>query len=177
MTGNWPLDPTVIEPTAYTPTLNTTTESALPVPASICSIVTVTSFTTTISVPTTSNFTASAGSSTSEPTSKTFTINVPQRLGPWAGAEALAAQNKELHYLLNQACYQMKMDYALKKLMDKENEWLHKQLYTKKNKHNKKKRAGFARHMMSEENLIELAKEDWIAAMKLVWKEPVWKQQ
>lgn len=71
----------------------------------------------------------------------------------------------------------MKKDYALKKLMDKENEWLHKQLYTKKNKHNKKKRAGFARHMMSEENLIELAKEDWIAAMKLVWKEPVWKQQ
>ena len=30
---------------------------------------------------------------------------------------------------------------------------------------------------MSEENLIELVKEDWVAAMKLVWEEPVWKQQ
>ena len=71
----------------------------------------------------------------------------------------------------------MAKDYALKKLMDKENERLRKQLYTKKNKHNKKERAGFARHMTSEENLIELAKEDWVAAMKLVWKEPVWKQR
>ena len=71
----------------------------------------------------------------------------------------------------------MAKDYALKKLMDKENERLRKQLYTKKNKHNKKERAGFARHMTSKENLIELAKEDWVAMMKLVWKEPVWKQQ
>ena len=71
----------------------------------------------------------------------------------------------------------MVKDYALKKLMDKENEWLCKQLYTKKNKHNKKERAGFVRHMTSKENLIKLAKEDWVAAMKLVWKEPVWKQR
>ena len=71
----------------------------------------------------------------------------------------------------------MAKDYALKKLMDKENEWLRKQLYTKKNKHNEKERAGFVRHMTYEENLIESVKEDWVAAMKLVWKEPVWKQQ
>lgn len=201
-TGIWPLDPTVIEPAAYAPALNTTTESAQPVPALVPSFVTVnppnpftphpsamstpstptvsaTMTSLTTSCDTTSTPTASAGSSASQPTSEseTFTITVPRRLGPRAGAEALAAQNEELRYLLDQACYQMAKDYALKKLMDKENERLRKQLYTKKNKHNKKERAGFARHMTSEENLIELAKEDWVAAMKLVWKEPVWKQR
>ena len=71
----------------------------------------------------------------------------------------------------------MEKDYVLKKLMDKENEWWHKQLYTKQNKCDKKERACFTRHMTSDENLDILVKEDWAAAMKMVFKKPVWKAQ
>ena len=88
---------------------------------------------------------------------------------------------KELRYLLNQATYQMQKDYTLKRLMDKENERLHKQLFNKTNKPSKKQGSGFAQHMTSEENLDALAREAWAAAwaaaMKEIFKDAVFKQQ
>ena len=67
----------------------------------------------------------------------------------------------------------MQHDYALKQLMDNENGQLHKCLFNKERKPGKKLALGHARHMTNEENLMELAKMDWVAAMK----DPVWKDQ
>ena len=71
----------------------------------------------------------------------------------------------------------MQCDYALKQLMDNENGWLHKHLFNKEKKPGKKLALGCARHMTNEENLMELAKMDWVAVMKEVFKDPVWKDQ
>ena len=71
----------------------------------------------------------------------------------------------------------MQCDYALKQLMDNENGWLHKHLFNKEKKPGKKLASGCARHMTNEENLMELAKMDWVAVMKEVFKDPVWKDQ
>lgn len=105
----------------------------------------------------------------------TFKLTVPRRLGPLAGRTALTAQNEVLRYLLDQACYQMQKDYALKKLMDKENERLRKQLYNKKNTPKKKERTGLARHMTDEDNIIELLKDEWVACLKELVKCPRYK--
>ena len=47
----------------------------------------------------------------------------------------------------------------------------------RKKKTGKKLASGHARHMTNEENLMELAKMDWVAGMKEVFKDPVWKDQ
>ena len=71
----------------------------------------------------------------------------------------------------------MQCDYTLKQPMDNENGWLHKHLFNKEKKPGKKLASGCARHMTNEENLMELAKMDWVAVMKEVFKDPVWKDQ
>jgi len=71
----------------------------------------------------------------------------------------------------------MEKDFALKKLMDKENERLQKELYNQQNKPKKKMAMGFARHMTSEDSLIALAREEWSVAMREVFKSPVFKEQ
>jgi len=47
---------------------------------------------------------------------------MPDTLLSTASCDALMAQIAELQYLLDHSCFQMQRDYALKKLMDKENE-------------------------------------------------------
>ena len=71
----------------------------------------------------------------------------------------------------------MQKDFALKKLMDRENERLREQLHKKKTKPNKKERTGFARHMTSEENLEELIKAEWVLLMKELLKDPLVKER
>ena len=71
----------------------------------------------------------------------------------------------------------MQRDYTLKQLMDNKNGRLCKHLFNKEKKPGKKLALGCARHMTNEENLMELAKMDWVAAMKEVFKDPVWKDQ
>ena len=71
----------------------------------------------------------------------------------------------------------MQCDYALKQLMDNENGRLCKHLFNKGKKLGKKLASGCVRHMTNEENLMELAKMDWVAVMKEVLKDPVWKDQ
>jgi hypothetical protein len=85
------------------------------------------------------------------------------------------AQIAELRYLLDRSCFQMQRDYALKKLMDKENERLRKRLYEKTNKRTKKQTSGLSRHMTSEESLDALAREEWALAMKEVFKDRIFK--
>ncbi|KAJ8085457.1 hypothetical protein PM082_004273 [Marasmius tenuissimus] len=63
----------------------------------------------------------------------------------------------------------MQWDYAQKKLIDRESGWLRAQLFKKENKPKKKQMTAFARHMTSEEMLIELGKADWKEKMKAVF--------
>jgi hypothetical protein len=91
--------------------------------------------------------------------------------------DSLLAQNLQLRDLLDRACFQMQRDYALKKLMEKENERLRQRLFNKTNKPKKKLYSGNARHMTSDEVLEELAREDWQAAMKEVFKSEIFKQR
>ena len=95
---------------------------------------------------------------------------MPPELLPLATCEQMVTQNMELRFLLDRACFQMEKDYALKVLMDKENERLWKCLYDKSKKPSKKT-SGHAQHMTSEENLEALAREDWAAQMKEVFKD------
>ena len=179
-TGIWPIDPNVIEDDAFAPALNTTTEAAQPVPASIPECVVVVPSKAPTSTPDASPVVSVATTSSDGTTATdtvTFTIKVLKKLGPRATVEALRKQNDKLRYLLDQACYQMQKDHAFKKLMDSENERLRKQLYNRQNKPKKKQATGFARHMTSEENLVALAREEWQAAMKEVFKNPVFKER
>lgn len=196
-TGIWPLNPDVIEEDAFAPALNTTTQAAQPVAATIPDCVVVvpppanptadtslnsisTADTTPISSTTTATST-SAESSQTLPSSTgseiKFSIKLPRKLGSNATSASLRAQNEELRYLLDQACYQMEKDFALKKLMDKENERLRKELYNRQNKPKKRLATGFARHMTSEDSLIALAREEWSVAMREIFKSPVFKEQ
>lgn len=109
------------------------------------------------------------------PTAFKFEIVVPKRLHPQTRKELFVAQNEVLRYLLEQSCHQMEKDYALKKLMDNENERLRKKLFNKQHKPQKKERTGFARHMTSEKNLESLRLEDWAAVFKQMAKNLLYK--
>lgn len=180
-TGIWPLDPDAIEPSAFAPALNTTTQAAQPVPAMVPDFV-IATITPTPSAAQPLSATTSVASDNSTNSSVTtetteFKLVLPKRLGARATREAIIAQNDELRYLLDKARYQMEKDYALKKLMELENERLRKRLYNKSNKPGKRQKTGFARHMTSEENLEALARDVWVSAMKEIFKDPVFKQQ
>jgi hypothetical protein len=54
--------------------------------------------------------------------------------------------------------------------MDKENEHFHKILFKKSKKPTKKVSSGHPQHMTAKETLDELARADWAAAMKEVFK-------
>lgn len=77
---------------------------------------------------------------------------------------------------MDRACFQMQMDFALKVLMDKENERLRKRLFDKSKKPSKKT-SGHARHMTSDEMLDALARGEWASKMAEVFKQRVFKQR
>ncbi|KAJ3510357.1 hypothetical protein NLJ89_g4727 [Agrocybe chaxingu] len=86
-------------------------------------------------------------------------MGLPARPHPQASREEIAAENLELRKLLDKACWQMQRDYALKKLMDRENGRLRDQLYAKKAKPTNKylPESEDKRHLTSEESLQALA--------------------
>jgi hypothetical protein len=139
----WPFDQDAIEDDALAPALNTTTQSAQPVPTTIpdllVAIITpVANTSTSSSTSTTINMMATTPSLTTSPaTSTTSTLepkdvsdvevkyvmaNMPATLPVTASCDVLITQNVELQYLLDHCCFQMPRDFVLKKLMDKENE-------------------------------------------------------
>ncbi|KAF8874870.1 hypothetical protein CPB84DRAFT_1829297 [Gymnopilus junonius] len=79
--------------------------------------------------------------------------------------------------LLDKACFQMQRDYALKKLMDRENERLRQRLFNKENKVGKKPTTDYGRHLTSEENLQALALVEWKTAMKEVFASNAFKER
>lgn len=191
-TGICPLNRNAIEEDAFAPALNTTTQAAQPIPAALPDLlVPVSEGSTESPTPSTSVLSSSVQSTSSSSRTSTSSTrshpqnsdpeiqyvikNMPRELSARATREDYAAQNAELRYLVDRCRFQMERDYAVKKLMDKENERLRKQLFEKSKKHSKKLTSGQARHMTAEENMVILAKEDWAAAMKEVFREPVFK--
>lgn len=80
-TGIWPIDPNVIEDDAFAPALNTTTEAAQPVPASIPECVVVVPSKAPTSTPDASPVVSVATTSSDGTTATdtvTFTIKVPK---------------------------------------------------------------------------------------------------
>ena len=191
-TGIWPFDRDAIEDDAFAPALNTTTQSAQPIPTTIPDLlVAVTTPTVSASasaatpstpsistLPDSSAATSTASTPEAEDASdaevKYVMANMPVALLVTASRDALTAQNTELRYLLDRCCSQMQRDFALKKLMDKENERLRKQLFDKSHKPSKKQ-STLSRHMASEESLDALAREEWGSAMKIVFKDRIFK--
>jgi chromosome segregation ATPase len=83
-----------------------------------------------------------------------------------APRDDLVQENLVLRNIIDRCCYQMQRNYALKKLMENENENLRQRLFRKDNKGKKKQTNAYARHMTSTETLGVLAKEDWKGVMK-----------
>jgi hypothetical protein len=197
-TGIWPFNRNAIEHDAFAPALNTTTQAAPPVPTTLPDLLipepnsttpsatpsTVPSIVPSTTPPTTPDSTPIASAATSQSNGdaseadvevKYIMANFPAQLPIRASRDALLAQNAELRYLLDRSCIQMQRDYALRKLMDKENGRLRKRLYDKAHKPKKKLTSGLSRHMTSEETLDALARDEWASAMKEVFKEGVFK--
>jgi hypothetical protein len=59
-------------------------------------------------------------------------LELPPRCLSHASRKELQDENLKLRNLLDKTCFQMQRDYALKKLMDRENERLRQQLFNKK---------------------------------------------
>ncbi|KAF7975702.1 hypothetical protein HWV62_8649 [Athelia sp. TMB] len=98
---------------------------------------------------------------------------LPLLLSELASCAAFEAQNLKLRYLLDRACLQIEKNHVLKVLMYQENGRLCKKLFDKSKK-KRKKTMGYAHHMTSDEVLDALARDEWAAAMKEVFKERVW---
>jgi hypothetical protein len=121
-----------IEDDAFALAVNTITQSAQPVPATIRTL-TFLCKCTRIFIHKHNHkhpfsLTSSATSTTSIPEPedasevKYVMVNMPAALLVTASRDALMAQNAELRYLLDCYCFQMQRNFTLKKLMDKENE-------------------------------------------------------
>ena len=185
----WPINRHIIKQDAYAPALNTTMQASQPitavipdllVPMIVAPVMLLTSYKTPSDIISTPSSTTTPSTVQSTPSKfqneqdsniQYVLKNLPPKLPPFASQDALANQNAELHYLLDQSCYQMQCDYTLKKLMEKENGCLHKWLFDKSLKKKSKFTQGFAQHMTSEESLNALVKKEWAAGMKEVFKE------
>ena len=159
-TGIFPFNPDAIEADALAPALNTTTQSAQPIPArlpdllepvttaapiSVASTTTTSSSTALTSVASLSTTTQAEGQGMASDAEIRYILkHLPPELSGRASCEDHMAQNAKLRYLLDRCCYQMQRDFALKKLMDTENEWLRKRLFEKSKKHTKKLTSGLA---------------------------------
>jgi hypothetical protein len=69
----------------------------------------------------------------------------------------------------------MEHDYGQMVLMDRENGRIRGQLFNKSNKPKKKTTTSMARHMTSDENMLVLAREDWEAKMREIFKSDVFR--
>jgi hypothetical protein len=112
-----------------------------------------------------------------EPTNKQPTMMVLQDLPPIPSHRAtitsLRKENMQLRALLDGTISQISADHALKVLMEDENGSLRQQLFTKENLKGKKQKTinTHARHMTSEENMIETSRAEFHALFAPVVKE------
>ena len=185
-TGIWPYNPEVIEEAAFAPSLNTTTQAAQLVAAVLPDIlIPVIPLQVEDPIPLDKTLTVHGGEvipgtmfAVAEIDMSQFTLaGLPAKLPMSASRDALFAHVNVLRDLLDKAQYQMEVDYASRRLGDRENGRLRARLFDKSNKHKKKETTSHARHMTSEEVLDALAKDDWRLKMKDVWNDPAFKAQ
>ncbi|KAF8235115.1 hypothetical protein L208DRAFT_1258781, partial [Tricholoma matsutake] len=156
-TGIHPFNPDIIKDDAFAPALNTTTHAAQPVPAALPSILREATVSATPSFadlsgaslkqgPSSASLAASSSAPDREATGSSDSPSIPSYelvafpgpLPPRASHKAVAEHADALEKFALSAKKQMEADYAVKKLMDNENERLQQQLFAKKNKPAKK---------------------------------------
>ena len=182
-TGIWPLNPNVLPAEAFAPALNTTIKPALPISPEVPAI--LVHIEAAVQEPANTNAISQSTRSTPIDTNPPDTTARPVRFKladypprpAWVANDALIKENDRLRALLADAQYQMERDYALKVLMNEENGRLRERLFNKSKKKPKAIVNSLPRHLTGESALYELAKNDWLQAMKDVWKEPVFRQR
>ncbi|KAF5345481.1 hypothetical protein D9756_011375 [Leucocoprinus leucothites] len=107
-----------------------------------------------------------------EPIPQFAISGMPPPLGPKASYNNLHSQNDHLRLLLEWSRIKLKKAYAIQKLMERENEWLHMVAFHKDKSKKKKTYSSLeAHHMTSEETMDELAKMEFMTKWKDVMKE------
>ena len=132
-TGIFPFNHNAIEADAFVPALNTTTQSAQPISARLPDLLQPQHHHQQLH---------KLKGTASDAQIQYILKHLPPELSGRASCEDHMAQNAKLCYLLDRCCYQMQKDFALKKLMDTENEQLRKRLFEKSKKHTKKLTSG-----------------------------------
>lgn len=182
--GIWPLNPDVLPAEAFAPALNTTIKPALPIAPEVPAL--LVPIEAQAHEPANPNTISQGTQSTPTPTNPPdMTVgpvrfklaNYPPRCLAGVPRDALMNENERLRVLLADAQYQMERDYALKVLMNEENGRLRERLFNKSKKKPKTIVNSLPRHLTSEDALYELAKNDWLQAMKDVWKEPAFRER
>lgn len=179
-TGIHPFDPSMIEETAFSPALNTTTQTAQPIPTTLPALLTEidtenapslsvastqitgisTSSTDTVQVETDDD-TGPISSPPRHPRAAYTLLNFPSPLPANASMKAYLEQNHRLREFAEKAKAQMEADYASKKLMDAENGRLRAELFGKKKPAKKREGGSGARHMTGPDMMEALAKSKW----------------
>ena len=181
-TGIWPLNPNTIGPSAFQPSLNTTTQPAQPLPAILPSLlvpipevpdiveppasnIPLPSTTTTMSIDT--NAPAAAAPA------RYLLVGLPPPLPHTASHQALRAQVADLRMIADALCIQVEKDYVQMQLMDGENEKLRKLAFTKEKKKTTSKKASSShpQHMTDSEALDALHRVEVELLMKEVFKQ------
>lgn len=196
--GVWPLDRTAIKAEAYEPSKDSSCHASMPIPVSqpellleledsiqarsrvlLFNELPFMEYSVTDNNPMTepiapgderqpsSQATGEEGVTTPAPQFQLVGLIPPLRQN--ATRNSLLKENQLLRELLEKAKVQIEADYALKLLMQGENERVRQQLYTKKTVDRKRAPGeGQARLMTSNEQLDALAKYDWKRNMEAV---------
>jgi DDE superfamily endonuclease len=166
-TGIWPFNRHVLEPSAFEPSKNTTTEPAQPLPARL----------PTLLIPICDSADRDAPDAEN---GVRYIIPLPPALPHTASRKDLYHENQMFRNTLRLAEVQLEKDFTQMKLMDSENGRLRKRAYTREKKKTEKRETtqAHARLMTGEENLNALAEKDFMRKWKDVVKElaPTFKQ-
>ena len=169
-TGIWPFNRHILEPSAFEPSKNTTTEPAQPLPTRLPTLlipIQVHHGNTNLNAPAIEN-------------EVRYIIPLPPAL-PYAATRVdLRLENQMLRDTLRLAEVQLEKDFTQMTLMDMENGRLRKRAYAKEKKKAEKKETtqAHARLMTGTENLDALAEKDFMKQWKEVAKElvPIFKR-
>ena len=167
-TGIHPFNPDIIDQAVFEPAKNTTTKSSQPLAARLPAFLlplleTPTSTTTPNDTP--------PSTATTQDQMRHLLIGIPPMLPQGASRQALLNQLSEFRAIAMAACEQVQKDHAQMVLMDGENERLRQLAFAKQKKKKKTQTTSHPRHMTGAENLEELARADWNAAIKGVFQE------
>ena len=184
--GIWPLNRTAIPAEAYEPAKATTTQAAMPVPASLAPLlepidedlesIQISATTATSNRPSSPTSTGTSSTLASDASSSTRSTRyritgIPPDLRHTASRADLRNQIAQLRAVLGKVKDQLEHDHALKILMEQENQRLRQILYHKDASKKKTYSSSEPRHMTSTEMLDALALAEWRGSWKTMLKE------